>query len=251
MRVKQLGNGGGFDFDQTNSSFLISNRTTYTVDDSKNDTETEFLLFDCGFSVMAELQKQEIDIAKINHVYISHMDEDHIGNLKMFIYWRYFMLDNKKTTVVCDFNLKDDLEDYLKDINKELIGCQSTPAEMFNIEVINKDSRREKGVWRIISTPTNHGGLTCHGIIISSEANKAVFISGDTKASKKIEDTVIDYEKINGKCLKFHDYSLWDCVTRNVHACETDYNIEYTPGFREDTIKYHTGLPFQGDWIEL
>lgn len=238
MKIKQLGNGGGFDFNQTNSSFLIS----------PDDKETEYLLFDCGFNVMARLQNEEdpIDISKINNVFISHMDEDHVGNLKMLIYWRYFMLQ-KPTNVVCSSLLNEKLISYLDEMNKELIGSQSTVANMYTITTISNLSN-EVGFWRMQTTPTFHGSIVCNGLIISSEARKGIFISGDTKSSKIIEDVVKKYEYKNGNILKFHDYSNWDCVTRNVHACRTDYGIEYSEEFQKDTIKYHTGENFNKGW---
>jgi len=229
MRVKQLGNGGGFDFDKTNSSFLININHT-------------LVLFDCGYNIMSRLQEFDV-IEDIDYVYISHMDEDHIGNLKMLIYWRYFML-GKSTTIISHFSLKEDLYKYLKNMNKEYMGCMSVDANMFTIvepsQVLS---------FKLFTTPTNHGDLVCHGaIFVDIEENKSVFISGDTKAMKQIEEFVSKYENV----LKFHDFSHWDDVTRNVHACETDYNLQYSEEFRKDMIKYHTGdEDFNKDWIEL
>ena len=45
--IKQLGNGGAFDYLSTNSSFLIES------------TKKSYFLFDCGYSVYAELRRQD------------------------------------------------------------------------------------------------------------------------------------------------------------------------------------------------
>lgn len=62
IKIKQIGNGGAFDYKSVNSSFLI---------DTGNDS---YFLFDCGHSVFAELRRQhdagEIDLKKLKYVYI-------------------------------------------------------------------------------------------------------------------------------------------------------------------------------------
>jgi ribonuclease BN (tRNA processing enzyme) len=233
MKIKQLGNGGGFDFDMTNSSFLIT---------AKNFT----MLFDCGFNIMNKLKTDEtIDIEDISNVYISHMDEDHVGNLKMFIYWRYFVC-HKSTNVICHRGIESDIREYLKDLTSELIGCQPVYADMFNIIKIGNESKTKisEDVY-ILTTDCNHGKLRTHGLIIYSE-NKSIFISADTKASKYIEEMSKDCDLI------FHDFSYWDFVTRNVHTCLTDFELEYSEEYKNKVIKYHTGsTDFNREWQKV
>jgi ribonuclease BN (tRNA processing enzyme) len=207
MRILQLGNGGGFDFDKTNSSFLIQHADTH-------------ILFDCGFNIMDELKSNDkVDLEKIDNVFISHTDEDHIGNLKMLIYWRYFNY-GKSTMIICNRNIREDINNYLKHMNTELIGCQSTEAVMF---YINTSFYREHimiGDIDMELTFCNHGSIPTSGVIFtyndSGKLNysKKIFISADTKANKAIEDATKDCDLI------FHDFSNWDCVTRNVHTCK-------------------------------
>jgi len=233
MKIKQLGNGGGFDFDKTNSSFLIKSGETT-------------ILFDCGFNIMDRLKSDEtIDIENIDNVYISHMDEDHVGNLKMFIYWRYFNY-KKVTNVICHTALVDTIRDYLKDLDSELIGCNSEYAEMFNIYASSTQTKHKiTDDISILLTNCNHGKVTTFGAIFYS-FNKSIFISADTKASKYIEEVSKDCDLI------FHDYSNWDFVTRNVHTCRTDFELEYSEEYKNKVVKYHTGLDnFKKDWYEL
>jgi len=236
MKVKQLGNGGGFDFDKTNSAFLI---------EAKDTT----LLFDCGFNIMDRLKSDKtIDIEKIDYVYISHMDEDHVGNLKMFIYWRYFNY-KKTTTVICYSTLENTIRDYLRDLDNELIGCKSTRADMFKIFTTYPSKYEITKDLSILSTNCNHGNVNTHGAIFYSGTNhkqKSIFISADTKASKYIEEVSKDCDII------FHDYSHWDFVTRNVHTCKTDFELEYSEDYKNKVIKYHTGdLNFNKEWREV
>jgi len=233
MKVKQLGNGGGFDFHMANSSFLI---------ESNNHT----ILFDCGFNIMDRLKSDSnIKIEDINDVYISHMDEDHVGNLKMFIYWRYF-IHKKRTNVICHRGLEIDIINYLKNMESEFIGCRTVDAYMFDILTIGSES--DSVIYpdfNIKATDCFHGKLITHGAIFYVK-NKSVFISADTKASSYIE-------KVSKDCdLIFHDFSNWDFVTRNVHTCKTDFELEYTSKYKSKVIKYHTGEEnFKKSWYIL
>ena len=236
MKIKQLGNGGGFDFNQTNSSFLINY-------DGTN------MLFDCGFNIMNRLTSdKDIDIEKIDYVFISHMDEDHVGNLKMFIYWRYFTY-HKKTTIICNSNIYTQIGDYLKDLNFEMIGSQNVEAEMFRIEYTTYNESIKINNIKITLTKCNHGNLATSGAIFEgcfngkTLDNSSIFISADTKASKYIEEASKDCDLI------FHDFSNWDFVTRNVHTCKTDFELEYSEEYKNKAIKYHTGdLNFNKNW---
>lgn len=241
MKIKQLGNGGGFDFDQTNSSFLIS-----------DDDETSYLLFDCGYNIMEKFVNDYIDISLIDNVFISHMDEDHVGNLKMLIYWRFFKY-GKVTYVYCGRGVREQLEKYLSSLNSQLIGGLPSYGLMYNL------SSRVEGDYIDINSSLSlhliegfHGSVPSYGaFIINNNLKQSVFISGDTKANYSIESRVLVFEKrYSTIALKFHDFSFWDNVTRNVHACRTDYELEYSKEYRDSTILYHTGDKFNKEWIQ-
>jgi len=233
MKIKQLGNGGGFDFNQTNSSFLIS-----------NDDETDYTLFDCGYNVMARLldESDPIDIEKINNVIISHMDEDHIGNLKMLIYWRYFNF-GKSTNIVCGFRVEEDLRRYLNKMDHELIGGLPSNTIMYHFN-------NRATYYNIKFIEGYHGVIPSYGVLFYNKCPyDGIFISGDTKANFNIEKKLKDFISLENIKYIFHDYSHWDNVTRNVHACKTDFNLEYSEEFRNKVIKYHTGDSFNSDWL--
>ncbi len=235
MKIKQLGNGGGFDFDKTNSSFLIS-----------NEEETSYVLFDCGYNVMKRLQDKEdpIDIEKIDTVIISHMDEDHIGNLKMLIYYRYFNF-GKFTKILAGHLVESQLRDYLKDIESEMIGGMPTETIMFYINQFPIDFPID---YKIDFIKGYHGNISSYGVLIRDHFSSA-FISGDTKANYNIEKTLNDKINIHKINYIFHDFSHWDNVTRNVHACETDFELEYSEEFKNMVVKYHTGDEFSNEWL--
>lgn len=104
MQVMQIGSGAVFDFDAISSSFLIS-------------TNNDYILVDCGFNVLNKLKsiskEDTIDYIKsINTVCITHLHEDHIGNLMSLIYYRYFMCGLKTNIVVGNLDLRTKLEIY-------------------------------------------------------------------------------------------------------------------------------------------
>jgi len=98
-----IGDGGAFDTEKTNSSFLIN----------------ENVLFDCGYNVFAKLREYEKNddmfIRRINHIVISHIDDDHMGSLKSLLYYRYF-IHGLSTEVICGL----EVEEYLSNINKKM-----------------------------------------------------------------------------------------------------------------------------------
>jgi len=233
IKYKILGNGGAFDYNQCNSSFLIG----------QNE---EYLLFDCGYSVFAELRKQDadininLDLKKLTTVYISHMDDDHIGSLKALIYYQYF-INNIKIQVTCHSNLIPSLLEYLSDINYSMVDGINTETDIVRVNNIPSWNKL-----RLNKTPTNHG-KPCFGLVIESK-DSALFITGDTKATTKIRHIIDNLHNSYPKVKVFHDYSNWDCEPSQVHACLTDITELYSDTTRSRYTKYHTGEPFNSNW---
>ena len=103
MKLKQIGNGGAFNTKDCNSSFLIQ-------------MSDGLMLFDCGYSVFPKLieldSKKVISLKDLKYVYISHLDDDHVGSVKSLIYYQYFM--NKMTMkIVFDDGIHKDLNNYI------------------------------------------------------------------------------------------------------------------------------------------
>ena len=184
MIIQQIGNGGAFDYNKTNSSFLINLGT---------EKHPLYLLFDCGNNVFAKLRKMEVEqnieiIKYIDHVFISHFDDDHDGSLKTLGYYRYFML-GKTTNILCN-PLASELAERLKGINKKIIFGNFRPAEIFNF-VENFNNLITNVGFKIIKG-THH--TEAYGLLIGKVFSKVftdfVYISGDTKVNENIIEII-------------------------------------------------------------
>ncbi len=236
MRVLQLGNGGGLDFNQTNSSFLI-------------EVNGEYILFDCGFNVMERLLKLEkedprFSIGHLDNVYISHNHMDHIGNLESLIYYKKFVLNNKPLNIFTNSDNCPELKKFLP--SSELKSGRKVYAKMCNLHKMYPDNEIKQSYFKLEMFETYHPGSVSAGIIVSTNSS-AVMITGDTKAVESIETL---YNKKQPDLI-FHDYSEWDNPSRNVHACDADMKSEYSLEFKEMLIPYHTGKSFKEDWYDL
>ena len=227
-RLEVIGDGGAFDTVKTNSSFLINGN----------------ILFDCGYNVFTRLM--EIDknepgfISNIDTVIVSHLDDDHVGSLKSFLYYMYFVLGKNTTVVIDAVNI-----DFINGINKELKGSEFVHADI--VSLIGTDSSaRLYFEEKYNITPTfvkcvHH--VPASGVIFYDRNGKSIAISGDTKAHSRFESEVRriwrEAKCVEQMALVFHDFSYWDAPSRQVHACESDMRVEYTDDFRKKMILYH------------
>ena len=263
MIVQQIGNGGAFDYNKTNSSFLIN---------LSNEKFPLYLLFDCGNNVFAKLRKMEVEqnreiIKYIDYVFISHFDDDHDGSLKTLGYYRYFML-GKTTNILCN-PLSSELAERLKGINKKIIFGKFSPAKIFNFVENLNGIKNNIGLKVIKGTHHTEAYGLLIGKVSSGGFNNFVYISGDTKVNEntiKIIENVkatishaecynltnnIDLLKNSYKI--FHDYSHWDNYDQQSHTCKYDFD-KYYGQFIEDGVeinKYHTGDEYNRNPIIL
>lgn len=237
MKLKQLGNGGGLDFTQTNASFLIET------------AQDDYLLFDCGFNIMQELisldkSEDPFLLINLNTVFVSHMHEDHIGNLTGLIYHRYFMY-NKHTNIVSGPKVVDQLHVYLK------LLCSNVykSSTLIEANMFKWGSRHN-----IHALEGNHKILPSYGMILQHsqfhDSNSVLFISGDTKADIAIEQELRRYGL--NKLTIFHDFSNWNAPSSNPHMCQSDMEAEYTTEFISKLNLYHDGRQdFNREWISI
>lgn len=263
MIIQQIGNGGAFDYNKTNSSFLIN---------LTNEKYPLYLLFDCGNNVFAKLRKMEVEqnieiIKYIDYVFISHFDDDHDGSLKTLGYYRYFML-GKTTNILCN-PLSSELAERLKGINKKIIFGKFSPAKIFNF-VENLNSIKNNIGFKVIKG-THH--TEAYGLLIgkvfSGVFNNFVYISGDTKVNENtvkiienVKATIIhtenykltnDINLLKNSYKIFHDYSHWDNYDQQSHTCKYDFD-KYYGKFIEGGVeinKYHTGDEYNKNPIIL
>ena len=256
MMVQQLGNGGAFDYDKTNSSFLI---------DIGTSEKRSLILFDCGYNVFAklrELEKEDKDIIKdIEHIWISHLDDDHVGSLKSLIYYRYFI--HGFTSAILKNDLEKSFMYFLSDINQTMSFGRLEKTDI--VFTCNKDILKN-GIYsyKIEPVKTFHH-LECNGLTIKEmyyqDVESILYISGDTKVCKGTLEALNDIHSqtfqlgINYKKYKiFHDYSNWDSYENNVHTCKYDFDKYYLSDSKLKNLeitKYHNNEQFIEEWQEI
>lgn len=245
IKIKQIGNGGAFDYKSVNSSFLI---------DTGNNS---YFLFDCGHSVFAELRRQhdakEIDLEKLKYVYISHNDDDHTGSLKTLIYFMYFNFGRRLHIIAVNSSDRDVdvygvLSSYTDDIDGFYENEQKIYDDLFNMIPIERGDVFRVDGFSIKPLETHHL-KPCFGLIFdcyveSDKASKKFVITGDTKASASISSVIIS------DSIKFvyHDFSKWNKVGSQVHCCEEDFMKKYNEEIRAKIIKYHDNSEFVTEW---
>ena len=235
IKIKQLGNGGAFDYLSTNSSFLIESK------------KNSYFLFDCGYSVYAELRRQdslkEIDLNKLKYIYISHMDDDHIGSLKTLIYYMFFIL-KKRVHILAYAGVFKELKSYLSDIDGCVENNVKIKDSLFNLIEIPYADCSVLDSFEITPTFTRHF-KECYGLKFKLDRDNEFIISGDTKAEQTLAN------KLTYKSAKFafHDYSNWNQEDSQVHCCESDFKRIYFDENRQNKIiKYHNNEDFDGSW---
>lgn len=245
MRIKQLGNGGAFDTGSTNSSFLI-------------DSSGDYILFDCGYNVFSklrELDKTEPNtIEKINTIFISHLDDDHVGSLKSLLHYRFYIL-NKTTTVVSGVS---EVKDFIKDVNFTMKFNQMVPESICEFKLIGNSDLyylpTNNSSTRLAVVDTFHR-MSCRGLYIYDNKN-TIYISGDTKVC---ESTIKIIDKLHklytnrlGYLRIYHDFSNWNNYENNPHTCEYDFEKYYKDKpYYKNIIKYHNNECFDNSWVEL
>lgn len=256
--VRQLGNGTAFLPDQPNTAFTL-------FDDR--------VLVDCGYNIFSVLltkkdENGEILANRIEKVFITHWHDDHIGSLATFIYWNEFInIGGKKLEVYLP-------REVYKIINPIVMDKYVYPRQtefikhvkIYNIDekgienpIINKDnllvrvreiSKHTHGHHRntsyIFECYINDGGEDVDKVII--------MITGDTKASRYIQDEIWKIMKNNvayiedyvpvpyrtRRLIIFHDFSYSNSLD-NIHACELDFENIYDDWFKKYVVKVHTG----------
>lgn len=242
MRYKQLGNGGAFNYQMPNSSFLIENNNKY-------------LLFDCGYSVYDKLRRQdankEIDLKKLNSIYISHMDDDHMGSLKTLLYYQYFV-NGITTTVYAHKEVHVMLRNMFSGFNTKKENGEYVFANIMILTEVphNNKNFQINGMW-VNPTYTDHH-TECYGLYAEVEHESCIYITGDTKALPSIAHDMDLLAQVYGdRFVMFHDFSNWDNEGSQVHACKTDIERIYGK-ITDPRVKwYHNDEYFDGNWVEL
>lgn len=240
--VRQLGNGGAFDYDQTNTAFTL-------FDDQ--------ILVDCGYNIFPKLMsttdENGIRLAnKIKYILITHKHDDHIGSLMSYLYWIELIRKTPVKVFTSDYcwQLKDSIKTsgiyYYPNIKK--------PFQYVIIECL------PEGDYSFILTPMisiialtyqTHGPFTNTAYIFDYFYTKhpltpiRIVITGDTKAYKELEEVAYNEfkERLKGKSgrfIVFHDYFKYPTLAI-IHATDIDINAIYSDEFRKYLVYVHTG----------
>jgi ribonuclease BN (tRNA processing enzyme) len=235
--VRVIGDGGAFDTKKTNSSFFIK-------------TSTKGILYDCGYNVFPELMRLDDEdgaeiIDSIDTIIISHDDDDHMGSVKSLLFYKYFVRKSPPVMIYCP----DHMAEMFTSMNSEMKGSVSVHAKIVNVSSIRRlRDRIDARDIRIEEFKGVHH-TEAYGIIIRDDVGGVVAISGDTKAQEGFEDRLRKISREGGysgvsDMLIFHDYSEWDAPSRQVHACKSDYDIEFSGEFKKTAKKYHNNAAF-------
>lgn len=230
MRFTQVGNGSALNPLKTNSSFLFEGTKCS-------------MLVDCGTNVYQELIRKRYNLDKLRYIFITHMDDDHIGSLRSLMYELFF----KHKTVPCvivDSSLKDLMLDYLNPHHGLVKDGKKDNTELFEFIELTAgcyysiDLDDEKNI--MIKSFKNYHYQPGSGITVQNFAsNKAVSITGD---SIPCQDILDEYNMNKRTCSwykMYHDFSEFNMPSIQVHACRDSMNALYPEKMIKKLKFYH------------
>jgi mRNA degradation ribonuclease J1/J2 len=234
LNVKVI--GGADAFSKDNSSFLINFK--------KNENEYSNILFDCAENSFHYIKDNNIEI---DYVFISHTHQDHIGGLEKLIYYNYFF-KNKITKIIAHTNIE--IEKYLPD---NIIYENGEKKERKMYEIIDdlynlKDEYANYNVNNMNFIKGNHIVKENYGLMIilnDKTTNYCLFITGDSKGSSTIRDSILSFKAVsnfnkkNFEIVVFHDYQMKGSSINSVHCCEDDFEHYYSDLEFVKWFRYH------------
>jgi ribonuclease BN (tRNA processing enzyme) len=260
---KQLGNSSGLALSGVSTSFIIM---------YYKNNQPEFALVDCGYNVLQEaakaikelfakinyIDKELTDyeaLSYINRVFVTHAHMDHVAEIEKLIYIKYFM-ENKKLNISASVDVLSELKNKLpkEKIFKE---CQIVDKKLYNFTRLANIKETDplfealNDNLYVSKFNTFHPTVfSCGFTFINEATEKALMITGDTKAIKLIEEVYHYLKNKNYNVTVFHDFSKFNQACNSIHACENDMQI-YSEEFMKDVILVHTDEDFDNSWKEL
>jgi len=208
LKIMQIGNSGGFDFQNVNSSFLITDLQ-----------ETEYILFDCGYNVPDELIRLEsenlIDLSKLKNIFISHQHDDHFGGLVklgLYLQEKYKIVLNIYLPFLSSpvYNMLDSLNYEYCDSGRYV---KKSMRPDFHYGTIKEVIKFPNEIVGITSFPTKHICVDSFGLSVKCDEDIIVFTS-DTTASK----AMLKQLKSLSEFVLVHDHSPGEFTDVSVHA---------------------------------
>jgi len=232
LSVFAIGTGGAFDTDKVNSSFYVK---------FKNDK----ILVDCGYNVFPYIKENMPEVLEeLNAVFITHLDDDHIGSLKSLLFYRYYIL-GKSTLIRCGEDITRALIDYLPSNNVMKNGkyVKINIWSLIDLPNFNPDTLKASGNLPnsfIYPVKCVHH-VPSYGFVFGFKDGGMIYISGDTKAAISIEETInlIDNVYNIKESFLLHDFTYHNVPEETSHACQKDIEVRYSTRFIERLNYYH------------
>ena len=230
IKLTQLGNGGAFDTDIVNTSFVINNH----------------ILVDCGYNVFPHLKNNKPDVlASIDTVVITHFHSDHAGSLEALIYYKRFVMKQDINLVFVNDQHLEDYKKYFSSVDTSYWGGKLKTGYLNKIlhnikyvdNILTDDIDGDMTIDYVYGT--EHKVMNNVSYFFYNKTSKElVIISGDTRANKQIEIKSKEYD--TDKITVYHDLSLND-FPDNIHMTKSDMQKNYSKDFIEKFIFVHTG----------
>lgn len=230
----QLGNGSALNPININSSFLI-------------EGSDSSLLIDCGYNVYRNLFSL-YNYKKIRYIYITHMDDDHIGSLRALMYDLYFNCGIIPTIIV-DQSLYYEMSKYLEMHTGVVEGGIKKRKKLYDLHVVSTKaiSKLTLGLNDILWYRTFKNLHYQNGAGISFWSNKtrnAASITGDTVPCHNIVDEFDSMSSNGFNYTMYHDFSNWNEPSKQVHSCKDSIKESYPTGMIEKLKYYHNDEEF-------
>ena len=200
-----------------------------------------FFLIDCGEGTQLQLRKYNINLQRINHIFISHLHGDHYFGLIGLISSMHLLGRNKELHIYAHEQLKEVINIQLKASNTEL----NYPLFFHSISEIKEEILFEDD------------GLIVSNLLLDHSINCSGFLFKQKKAKRKINKNVINklnipYDKIssiqdgadwidkNGSIIKNIDITLENSSPHTYAFCtDTRYSESLVEKIFGVDLLYH------------
>lgn len=216
MKIKVIGCGNAFSYENGNQSFLLE----------ENDRT---MLIDVGARIPPILHEMKIPLSSIDDIYISHQHADHIGGLEEVAFTRYDWMNKPQhysdfknvvpPRLICNESLMEDLwNESLKGGLKSMEGFDSNIETFFEPLRVPSDGKFHWEGWDVsliqqIHVMTGNRIMLTYGLFFEREGRKTVYFTIDSQhcSPRQIE---IFYKKA--------DIIFQDCETVGVDMSYPD-----------------------------